>query len=100
MTSHIDDPIVYVYCPIVRHQLLCKHSFQYNHWSCNCRYHITYIRNYIHCSQVVNEYDLFRCHTTSFPYTFTKSDIKNYHIYQQWREKNNVTDFRELEEFL
>ena len=95
MTSHIDDPIVYVYCPIVCHQLLCKNYFKYNDWMCNCHYSIMYIKNYIHCSQVVNEYDLFQYDRRTN--TMNKSDIKNYSIYRHWREKHS---FRELVEFL
>ncbi len=95
MTSQINDPIVYVYCPIVCHQILCKNYFKYNNWNCNCHYNVMYIRNYIHCSQVVNEYDLLKCDRFN---NISKSDIKNYNIYLDWRERNHL--FQKLDEFL
>lgn len=81
--SFIDDPIVYIYCPTVSHEILCKNYFKYNDWGCKCKYKVLYIRNYINCSQVANECDLIK-------YIWNYNDIKNYTIYCNWRQKREI----------
>lgn len=82
--NYIDNPIVYVYCPVVYHQFLCKNYYNYNDWACSCKYKILYVRNYVKCSDVTNEYDLIK-------YNSSVSDINNFNTYWKWRENMSQT---------
>ncbi len=79
-SNNIDDPIVYVYCKVVSHEFLCKNYLKYNEWGCSCNYKVFYVRNYVNCSHVLDEYDLIK-------YDWFECDKNNYMKYLNWKER-------------